>query len=74
MTWKREWFINLPKHSPSYWNSQENQRNFMDAIAMQYNIRSLGDWQKVTVSLIKGNGGKVSSFLLFYVAGTIEAL
>lgn len=66
--WKREWFSNLSRFSNTYWNSVENCRQFMDKIAVNSNVILERDWRKVSLALIRSNGGQVwsnfKSFLL----------
>lgn len=36
------------KTQPTFWNSIENQRNFLDDVAISLNIKQPQDWGKVT--------------------------
>lgn len=56
--WEREWFEYLPKYPDSYWDSTENQRNFLDSIASEYHIRQSRDWKRVSKTVIKNKGGQ----------------
>lgn len=58
-SWKREWFPNAPKYPATYWESSDNQKQFLDSIASQYNLTKVTDWQKISSSLIKSKGGRV---------------
>jgi hypothetical protein len=40
-----------------YWNSKDNQRNFLDTLAKQLNFKQQDDWYKVTIRQILENGG-----------------
>lgn len=59
IAWKREWFVNIPKYSPSFWKIEANQRKFMELLASEYNIKNPTDWSRVSNSFIKKKGGKV---------------
>lgn len=62
--WRPEWFINARKYAQGHWDSQENQRKFLDIIALQYNIINPSDWKRVTAALLRSKGGQVrASFL-----------
>lgn len=67
--WKREWFPNLPRYSKVHWNSLEHCRKFMDEIAVNSNVVSDRDWRKVSLTLIRHNGGEVIE-ILFYLIST----
>ena len=58
--WKREWFPITPKYPKEYWNNLNNSQIFLDQIAINQNINTPNDWKKITVSLIKKNGGQVN--------------
>lgn len=60
-SWKRDWFTNLPIFPKDHWNSRENQLKFLEKIASQYNIKfnSPADWKRITLSLIRKQGGQV---------------
>lgn len=60
VNWNVSWFPNVPKYSPSYWDTTLNQRKFIREIAEVYGIHQNEDWQRVSLSLIKKNGGSVS--------------
>lgn len=59
INWKQEWFRNVPKYKPNFWNSLENQREFLDNIAKTYHINSANEWKKISSSLICKKGGQV---------------
>jgi hypothetical protein len=45
-----EWLMwKFPRVGYSYWDNKENQRKFIDWIAMQWNIKEMSDWYKITV-------------------------
>jgi len=56
--WDRSWFPRLSKYPTNFWNSLENQRNFLDSIANQYHVIQSKDWQRISLSLINNKGGK----------------
>lgn len=64
--WKREWFANLPKYERSFWNSEENCKHFLNKIATEVNIQTTNDWRKISISLLKNNGGNVSNTKCIY--------
>lgn len=64
INWKNEWFIYAPKFTKKYWNSLENQRNFLDKIRTQFSITALTDWRRVSLTLIQKKGGKVLVFAI----------
>ena len=41
-----------------YWNSIENQREFLDYVANKFDIKSDSDWSKVTTDDIRALGGR----------------
>jgi hypothetical protein len=57
--WNREWFENLPKFPPSFWSEKQNQKIFLEMVAKQYNVKKPAQWQRITPSTIKRNGGQV---------------
>lgn len=59
--WKQEWFSNIPRYPKLYFNSEENCRIFMEELARNNNVHKTSDWRKVSSSLIKNNGGRVSN-------------
>lgn len=59
VSWRPSWFTNIPKYSNTHWNSLENQRNFLEAIAKEYAIDKPADWRKLSITVIYKNGGKV---------------
>lgn len=61
--WNREWFSNIPRFPKTHWNSQENCRKFIDEITTSNNVGKIGDWRKVTLSLIRSKGGRVMNYL-----------
>ena len=63
--WKREWFHNIPKYPKEFWNNLNNSQRFLDQISNEYNINSPNDWKRITISLIKKNGGQVKIINLF---------
>src|SRR5690348_4383078 len=46
--WKREWFAKIPKYPRSYWELTSNCKEFFDKIAMNYNIQTTSDWNKIS--------------------------
>lgn len=61
--------MSLPRFSREYWSSDANCRKFMDKIAEDSNIVLGSDWKKVSLSLIRNNGGQVNhSRLQIYVS------
>lgn len=60
--WKKEWFPTIPKYTRMYWKSEENQRNFLKYIASQYGVEKPQDWNKISLTLIRGEGGQVNLF------------
>lgn len=54
-----------------YWESQENQRNFLEQFAKQHNIKQPYEWGRVSVQKIKSSGG---SFLNEYRGSLRKAL
>lgn len=62
MKWSKEWFPTIPKYSPSYWLSESNQKRFLDEISSQFGIVKPSDWARITISLVKGQGGQVCLF------------
>lgn len=63
--WEREWFVNVPKYSHSFWNNMSNQRLFLYNIASEYGIEDPSQWKRLTYALIKKQGGNVSTVLRF---------
>lgn len=63
IAWKRSWFPHIPLLPRSYWNKKENQKEFMDQVAIQYGIQKATDWQRITLTLIKNKGGSVRNIL-----------
>lgn len=45
--------------SRSFWETQENQRNFLDMISRRYHISHPTQWKRVPLTLIRSKGGKV---------------
>ncbi len=58
--WERKWFNNIPRFPKKYWTSMDNCKNFMDEIATHSNVISANDWRKVSLALIRRNGGLVN--------------
>lgn len=54
--------MNLSRFPKTYWNSVENCKSFMDKIIQESNVITENDWRKVSLTLIRNNGGEV--FLL----------
>lgn len=42
---------------PGYWLQKDNQRQFLDAIATKFQIKSCEDWGNVTFRNVVKNGG-----------------
>lgn len=64
--------LNVHKRVPlRYWESQENQRKFLEQFAIQNNIKQPYEWGKVSVQKIKSSGG---SFLNEYRGSLRKAL
>lgn len=61
ISWKQEWFPNLPQYNQMHWEKESNQRDFLEKIAVNYGLHTPNDWRKVTVSLIRTKGGTVLS-------------
>lgn len=57
--WKQEWFSSTPRFPKSHWNSQENCKLFMDDVAKKNHIKTQSDWRKVTIGVLRKNGGSV---------------
>lgn len=58
INWKRGWFETLSRFPKTHWNSIQNCRSFMDDIAVSSNVVLPGDWKKVSLALIRNNGGE----------------
>lgn len=50
----RKWFSRVPK---SHWYSVENQRIFLDEVAMKLKIKKASDWGKVGAKYLYALGG-----------------
>ena len=50
-------FIQRMRVPHNFWKSKDNQRQFMDSLAKEFNIQSPEGWKNVTVSMIKQKGG-----------------
>lgn len=59
VNWKSEWFSHVSKYPRSYWESSENQRKFLEVIAMTHKINEPTDWKRVTTAAIIKSGGSV---------------
>ena len=57
---------NLINYSKEFFQSIENQKNFMDNLFIKLKLTSLDDWLEISRNLIKKNGGKnlISHFYL----------
>lgn len=70
--WKEEKLDNKRK---GYWKSKENQIEFLNNIAIKYNITTPQDWGKITTQDIIDNGGKnLLSQYQYSLFRTLEAL
>ena len=49
--------FNNPKQSPGYWDNNDNILKFLSEIQQIYNLKSPEDWNSVTTTQIKSNGG-----------------
>lgn len=58
--WKREWFPNISKFPKDYWDSTSSQKAFLDTLRVQYKLNNADDWKRVTLSLIRKQGGQVA--------------
>ena len=47
-----------PKHSPGYWENQENILQFLYEIKEKYNVNTPEDWNSITATHITSNGRK----------------
>lgn len=74
VNWQREWFPNLKKYEKGYWREERNQRKFLDLIAAKYNLQQPSDWNRVTQSLIRQNGGQVRLDNIVLIAGPAEQI
>lgn len=65
VNWKIEWFKYVRGLPDSFWTHSSNRITFMDEFAIKYNIQVPSDWKRISVSLLKKQGGKVFLLLLF---------
>ena len=61
---KKEWFHHIPKYPKEFWNNLNNSQKFLDQISNEHNINTSNDWKRITISLIKKNGGQVKFILI----------
>ena len=56
-----------PKHSPGYWENQENIQNFLSKIKEKYNLNTPDDWNSISTVQIQSNGGSrlLSKYSIF---------
>lgn len=59
--WKNWKFRQVPSH---FWDSRQNQKDFMDDLGKQLGISNLEEWNNISTSTISDNGG--SSLLQKY--------
>lgn len=57
ISWKREWFKVLPRN---FWDNYSNRKSFLDDISLKYNLKTSKEWKRVSVTLLRSRGGKVS--------------
>lgn len=62
--WKKSWFANAHQFPKKHWESLENCKKFMEDIAVKSKVFSEKDWRKVSLTLIRQNGGEVNKFLI----------
>ena len=55
-----------------YWQDQRNQRNFLDFLSNQFDIKKPSDWYNIKTSQFIENGGK--SLLNYHNSSLISAL
>lgn len=67
--WRKEWFVNIPSVPNSYWKSLRNQKQFLDELARNLNIKRPSDWGKLTTRSFSECGGK--SILSNYYDGSL---
>ena len=53
-----KWEFEEDKSSNKYFKSLVNQRSFMDNLFKKLQLKSLDDWEEVSLQVIKENGGK----------------
>ena len=58
MLWK---FKGVPK---GFWDSKDNQKNFMDWLYIQLGFKSMQDWYALSIDDLKRHGG--NGILLYY--------
>jgi hypothetical protein len=59
-----EWF-RANKYPRNFFQSKQNYRVFLDKVAHEYQIKFFADWQRISHSLIRNAGGKVSFHRIF---------
>ena len=59
--------FNNPKQAPGYWENKENIQNFLNELKQKYNLNTPEDWNSITVTQIRSNGGRslLSKYSMF---------
>lgn len=61
--WNKKWFRTSNRKFPlGFFRDPSNQKNFLNSIAAQYNIKEPSQWQRVSIKLLKKKGGAVQIF------------
>lgn len=74
--WERKWFRNRPNVPKNYWKSMENQKKFMDELAIKLNIKDPRDWGKQTTRVIYelGKGSLLNGYYNNSVFSCLQAV
>jgi hypothetical protein len=60
----------VPTAKPmGYWKNKENQKKFLDQLAVKWNIRKPEDWHYVTVEMVLKEGG---NFIISQYSGSLQ--
>eukprot|EP01027_Heterolobosea_sp_BB2_P018918 GEZU01026579.1.p1 GENE.GEZU01026579.1~~GEZU01026579.1.p1 ORF type:complete len:601 (+),score=135.41 GEZU01026579.1:14-1816(+) len=59
-----------PRALNGYWNDPKNQRNFLNRIAEELNVKTLDDFYKISADDVRSKGG--ASLLNHYYDGSLE--
>jgi hypothetical protein len=60
----------VPTAKPlGYWKDKQNQKEFLDQLAVKWNIQKPEDWHKVTIDMVLKEGG---NFIVSYYNGSLQ--
>jgi hypothetical protein len=71
---KHLWQERRPHKSMGFWQDMQNRRNFLDQLAIKWNIQKPQDWYKVTSRMAVNQGGTfiVSVYNGSLIRGTVS--